>query len=89
MMPISDKQSATPVGIVPLRNRGSQLPMGHHAVAGVVAHVPEPDAAVIAAWLTDLESTPDGPPLPSDGIGEIVRQFHAQRHRTDKPMLLG
>ena len=45
----------------------------------VTAVLPEPDAAVVAAWLTDSASTEDAPPLPSDAVSEIVRQLHAQR----------
>jgi hypothetical protein len=61
------------------------LTVVRRAVAAVVrravaAVVPEPDAASIAAWLTDPDATQDAPPLAADAIGEIVRQIHAQRH---------
>ena len=46
-------------------------------VDGVVAVVPEPDAAVIAAWLTDPDAPADAPPLPPDAITEIARQLQA------------
>lgn len=46
----------------------------------VAVVVPEPDAALIAAWLTDPNAPPDAPPLTPDEIGEIANQLHTQRH---------
>ena len=45
----------------------------------VTAVLPESDAAVVAAWLTDSAATEDAPPLPQDAVSEIVRQLHVQR----------
>jgi len=46
---------------------------------GVLAAVPEPDAALTAAWLTDPVPPADAPPLSPDAIAGIVRQLQAQR----------
>ena len=46
----------------------------------VAAVVPEPEAALIAAWLTDPDAPADAPPLAPDAIDGIVRQLKAQRH---------
>lgn len=46
----------------------------------VATVVPEPDATLIAAWLTDLDATHDAPPLTADAIHAIARQLRAQRH---------
>jgi hypothetical protein len=52
------------------------LPVVRRAVAAVV---PEPDAALIAAWLTNTNAPADPPPLLPGAIAEIARQLQAQR----------
>jgi hypothetical protein len=46
----------------------------------VATVVPEPNAALITAWLTDPDASADAPPLSPDVIDEIVRRLQAQRH---------